>query len=130
MYADYQPQAGRPLYTRKYGQFFDPLLFSSPIPNTTGTTSRDQFREPGINNWNISVYKTFLFNERARLQLRLDTFNTFNHTQFATVVNSINSQDNNGAGLTSGASGTVGNSGSVSSTYDPRNLQLAAKFFF
>ena len=130
VFANYQPQAGQPLYTKTYKQYFNPFLFSSPAPNTLGNTSRDEFREPGINNWNISVYKTFLFNERSRLQLRLDTFNTFNHTQFATVVNSINSQDNNGAGLTAGPNGTVSNSGSVSSTYDPRNLQLAAKFFF
>ena len=125
--ANYTPQPGQQLYTKKYTQYFNPLLFSSPADNTLGNTGRNQFRGPGINNWNISLYKNFLFTESTRLQLRLDTFNTFNHTQFATVISNINTNVGGGAPVTAG---NRSNSGSVSSTYDPRNLQLAAKFFF
>ncbi len=126
VYADYTPQAGRPLYTRTYSQWFDPTLFSRPADNALGNTSRNQFRGPGIANWNLSVYKNFLFTESTRLQLRLDTFNTFNHTQFVGLFNSVNA---NNAGQAIDSSNRS-NSGGVASTFDARNLQLAAKFFF
>jgi hypothetical protein len=42
---------------------------------------------PGTNNWDLSLYRTITVKERARLMLRLETYNTFNHTQF----NGINS---------------------------------------
>ncbi len=127
VYANYTPQAGQKLYTKTYAQYFNPLLFSRPLDNTLGNTSRDQFRGPGINNWNISVYKNFPFTERTHLQLRLETFNTFNHTQFATIFNSINVPEGPGDPVTAG---NRSNSGGVSGTYDPRNIQLAGKFFF
>ena len=124
--ANYTPQAGQSLYPKTYVEYFNPLLFSRPLDNTLGNTSRNQFRGPGINNWNISVYKNVIFNERARLQLRLETFNTFNHTQFAGVINSI-SANNPGQSIDSS---NRGNSGQVSGTYDPRNVQIAGKFYF
>ena len=34
--------------------------------------------------------KEFRFKERARVELRLDTFNTLNHTQFDTVNSTLN----------------------------------------
>ena len=126
VYANYNPQAGHPLYTRTYTQWFDPTLFSRPADNTLGNTSRNQFRGPGIANWNISIYKNFLFTESTRLQLRLDTFNTFNHTQFVGLFNSV-SANNSGQAIDAS---NRSNSGGVASTFDARNLQLAAKFFF
>ncbi len=132
VYADYNPQAGQKLYPKTYSQYINPFLFSRPQDNQLGNTSRDQFRGPGIANWNISLYKNFIFNESTRLQLRLETFNTFNHTQFATVQNSIvgtNPGDTPTAPST-GNQGTVGNSGAVGSLYDPRNIQIAGKFYF
>ena len=37
---------------------------------------------PGINNWDLSLFKNFPIKERLNLQLRLESFNTFNHTQW------------------------------------------------
>jgi hypothetical protein len=37
---------------------------------------------PGINNWDIGLFKNIAFTERTKFQLRLETFNTFNHPQF------------------------------------------------
>ncbi len=124
--ANYTPQAGQQLYTKKYDQYFNPLLFSRPLDNTLGNTGRNQFRGPGIDNWNISLYKNVIFTERTRLQLRLETFNTFNHTQFAGVISGI-SANNPGQAIDSS---NRGNSGAVSGTYDPRNIQLAGKLYF
>ena len=41
---------------------------------------------PGTNNWDLSIYRTVPFkNERVRAMLRLETYNTFNHTQFSAI---------------------------------------------
>lgn len=49
-----------------------------------GNTGRDAILGPGRLNFNTSLYKTFAFTERFSFQLRAETYNTFNHTQFAT----------------------------------------------
>ena len=45
------------------------------------------FYGPGINNWNVSLFKNFPLGkvESRQFQLRLETYNTFNHTQFSGV---------------------------------------------
>jgi len=49
-----------------------------------GNAAKDLIRLPGINNWDISLFKNFVFGREGafRLQYRLETYNTFNHTQF------------------------------------------------
>jgi len=37
---------------------------------------------PGINNWDLSVFKNFRVKERLNLSFRTDFFNAFNHAQF------------------------------------------------
>ena len=110
-------------------QYFDPFVFARPVDGTLGNTGRNFFRGPGINQWDISLFKNFNFTEKMRLQIRLETFNTFNHTQFAGVNTSIYPA-NPGDIVTAGANGTVGTSGQVNSTREPRNVQLGAKFYF
>jgi hypothetical protein len=56
------------------------------IPNgfgNFGTMGRNIFRDTGFHNVDLSVSKTFKFGERARAQLRVETFNIFNHPNFA-----------------------------------------------
>ena len=125
--ADYTPQGG--LYSKRYTQYFNPLLFSRPLDGSLGNTSRNQFRGPGFQNWDISLFKNFIFNESTRVQLRLETFNTFNHTQFAGVNGGINAP-NPGDSPTTGPNGTLGSSGSVNSVRNPRNVQIGGKFYF
>jgi len=52
-----------------------------------GNAAKDLFRNPGTNNWDISVFKNFnLAREgKVRLQYRLEMYNAFNHTQFTDV---------------------------------------------
>ena len=41
---------------------------------------------PGTNDWDLSLYRTILFHEgRIRAMLRMETYNTFNHTQFSGI---------------------------------------------
>jgi hypothetical protein len=56
------------------------------IPNgfgNFGTMGRNIFRDTGFHNVDLSVSKTFKFGERARAQFRVETFNIFNHPNFA-----------------------------------------------
>jgi hypothetical protein len=43
------------------------------------TTGRNTVGTPGLNIWNMSVFKTNKLTERASLQFRFQTYNTFNH---------------------------------------------------
>ena len=68
----------------------------------------------------MSLFKNFNFNERSRLEFRVDAFNVFNHTQWVGNVNQGGIDTNLGDN----------NLGAVSSAYDPRILQLGLKLVF
>jgi hypothetical protein len=67
---------------------FDKTFFSgTPPAGRVGTAGRDQFRGPGLANWDFAAAKSFaLGTERFRLQFRADLFNLFNHTNFSNPV--------------------------------------------
>ena len=46
------------------------------------TPGRNILRGPGLNNWDLSIFKNFRFSESISLQFRAEAFNAFNHTQF------------------------------------------------
>lgn len=106
--------------------FFDPLVFGRPPNGSLGNLGRNALTGPGINQWDISVYKNTHLSERVTAQLRLETFNTFNHTQWATVNAGISVPNPN----TPVTPSTAGNTGQVSNTRDPRNVQLGIKILF
>jgi hypothetical protein len=108
--------------------WLNPQYFERPADGTVGNILRNAFNGPGINNWDMSLFKDFHFTESAYLQLRLETYNTFNHTPPAAINLGFNSGSNS-PGSTPTAS-TVGNSGQVTGYRDPRNVQLGAKFYF
>ena len=56
------------------------------------TAGRNTVTTPGINVWNMSIYKNTKLSERFSLQFRAETYNTFNHRNF-----SIGLPTNNGA---------------------------------
>ncbi len=43
----------------------------------------------GTNNFDISVYRNMNITERLKAQLRFETYNTFNHTQFSGIDGSV-----------------------------------------
>ncbi len=51
--------------------------FVAPPLGTVGDVRRNAFRGPGINNWDMSLFKNINFSESRYLQIRLETFNTF-----------------------------------------------------
>jgi hypothetical protein len=62
--------------------YFDTSLFSQNALGTPGTASRRSFHGPGMVNFDLALLRTFAVAERKALQFRLESFNTFNHTQF------------------------------------------------
>lgn len=110
----------------------NPAAFAAPTAPSLGLESpyMDAFG-PGINNWDISLQKNFEVREQYALQLRIDAFNAFNHTQWSTV-NSL-AVIFPGIGIVNGLSEPSSDTtafGTASAARDPRILQLVARFTF
>jgi Carboxypeptidase regulatory-like domain len=108
-------------YPKTQTAWFNKAAFGAPVApwnggpnNGWGNASRDVIILPGLFNWNISLFKNFSFTEKVKFQFRLETFNTFNHTEFNAIDNGFND----------------GNFGQVTGAYDPRTLQLGGKLSF
>jgi hypothetical protein len=71
-------------------------------------------RGPGINLFDVALFKNIQLNEQTRLQLGLETFNIFNHASFDSI----------------GTNSSAGTFGRVLSARDPRVMQLRAKITF
>jgi hypothetical protein len=109
-------------YPKTKTKWFDPKAFSQPAPMTFGNSGKNAVTGPGRDNWNLSLYKDFKFTERAGFQFKVESFNTFNHTQFNAVD----------TGVISGSKGSPNNAtaGNLTGTTDPRVFQLGAKAYF
>ena len=59
--------------------------FGRPARGTFGNAGPNILRGPGTNNWDISAYKNFRIQEGKQLQLRFESYNTFNHTQWSSL---------------------------------------------
>jgi outer membrane receptor protein involved in Fe transport len=99
------------------GPAFNTGCFSVPAPGQLGNAPRRSFYGPGIENVDLALIKRTAFTKTRILEIRLETFNTFNHPQFF------------GAGAVDGnvVSPTFGQ---IISAAAPRFIQLAAKFVF
>lgn len=73
---------GSPGSSHSLTNWFNTAAFSQPLAGQFGDSGRNILREPGINNWDVGLDKTFAFTERLHFQLRLETFNTFNHADY------------------------------------------------
>jgi hypothetical protein len=107
-------------------QWFNPLAFGRPAEGSLGNLGKNTLRLPGVNQWDLSLYKNTRISERVTAQLRFETFNTFNHTQFASVNVGLN-VPNPSTPVTEATRGQVG---VVTDTRDPRSIQLALKILF
>jgi hypothetical protein len=117
---------GGEIYTKTADEWFNPLVFGRPAEGNLGNLGKNALRGPGVNQWDISLYKTTRITERVSTQFRLETFNTFNHTQFAALNTGISAANPNSPVTAA----TRGQSGVITDTRDPRSLQLALKLLF
>ena len=89
-------------------------------------------RNPGINDWDMSLQKQFSIKERLKLQFRADAFNVFNHTQYSGYNATVNYGVFNSSTGSFGSATTVQNGvfgGIVNGAFvpvSPSNLYLKA----
>src|SRR3984885_9184424 len=116
-------QVAKVSYPKQRTPWFNTSAFQSPVApwngganDGFGNAGKDAVVLPGRLRFDMSLFKTIALtaHEGPSLELRFESFNTFNHTQFN--------------GVDSGS--TDGNFGEVTSAYDPRVLQLGAKIHF
>ncbi|MGH9604990.1 MAG: carboxypeptidase regulatory-like domain-containing protein [Terracidiphilus sp.] len=111
-------------YPKTQKAWFSTSSFGDPTAPWNGGTGqgfgdagKDAVVGPGLFNWNLSLFKAIPLNGREtgpRLELRFESFNTFNHTDFSGVDTS--SHDSN--------------FGQVTSDWTPRTLELGGKLRF
>jgi hypothetical protein len=94
---------------------FNTAAFAQAPAFTWGTAGRNTVIGPGINNWDFSIFKNFLFKERMRLQYRAEFFNGFNRAEF---------------NFPGAAFGTAQFGRISGTTRDPRDIQMSLKFLF
>ena len=88
---------------------------ADPSLRSYGTFPRNALRAPGRTNFDLAVAKTTaIFRENVKLEFRAEAFNLFNHAEFNGPSTSI----------------TSSLFGQVTSTADPRIIQLAARLTF
>jgi hypothetical protein len=125
-------------------------FFAPPIGSTGLDSGLDWLNVPGLINFDVSIQKEITIKERARIQLRADAFNVFNHANFTGFNSTLNFNSyptTNGIvtgspTITSTALGRNANGsfnvtgfGTVTSPAagapgGPRVLQLVVKFMF
>ncbi len=123
----FDPHLVQQASTGRTGNFyFDPAAFdrtrvvalqnnTDPAKATYGNLGRNAFRGPDRINGDLAISKiTDLAAERVKLEIRGEFFNLTNHTQFSNPSTTI----------------TSSTFGQVSSTADPRIIQLAVRLMF
>jgi len=116
---------------------FDKTYFKAAPAGRAGTSGRNQYYGPGVQNYDFAAAKSFplfaKFGEQTRLQIRADFFNLFNHTNFANPVRDMSNANFGritqtlGTSVQSGA-GAGGISGGPLG--GPRLIQLALRLQF
>jgi hypothetical protein len=71
--------------------YFDTSAFQEAPIGSFGTLRRNPFHGPGVNNTDALLAKRVSFGETRLVELRLEGYNLFNHTQFAAPVTDIHS---------------------------------------
>lgn len=107
------PQSGAP---HTFTEWFNKSAFAE-VPSgdiRPGNAPRGAIIGPGLQRWDISLFKNTKINERINTQFRAEAFNVFNHTNFDTV----------------GTSFGFSSFGRVTGVRDPRIMQLGLKLYF
>jgi hypothetical protein len=104
----------------------------APPVGRQGTSGRNQYYGPGLQNWNFSTAKLFpLGTERLHLRFEADFFNLFNHTNFSNPTGSESSV-NFGKITSTLGSGTATAVGTTAGVVGggPRIIQVSLRLVF
>lgn len=90
-------------------------VWTKPAAGTFVTDRvRNQFYNPGFQNWNLSMFKDFAITEQQKILLRFDAFNWLNHPNWS----GVDTNPNNATFMM------------VTGKSSERNLQLALRYSF
>ena len=78
---------------------------------------------PGVNNWDIALTKKVRIKGRTDIELRTETYNTFNHPQWSSVNTTADFDPSTGAQVNSALGMITGDRGA-------RIMQLALRINF
>jgi hypothetical protein len=114
---------------------FNKAAFSLPAPGTFGNLGRNALRGPGFAQVDFSITKNTRLTESQSLQLRMEIFNLFNHTNFADPSGGLNADAFSGSLNPTAFFGrsisTVGNQlGGLLGAGGPRQIQLSVRYIF
>jgi hypothetical protein len=116
-------------FVKSITQRINTKCFFQPGIGVYGNSSRNFLIQPGINNWDMGFIKNFAIWESVNLQIRAESFNTFNHAQYNVNV----------GGLVTGGSGggsSIDNGfgdpqfGQITQASPGRIIQLGGKLTF
>jgi len=107
---------------RTVDHWFNTAAFARPAQGSYGNAGPVVARGPGIDNWNMSLFKNIKTGGHSSLQFRAEAYNVFNHTQF-NLVNTVVKFDAQGNQVN-------GDFGRVTTARDPRIMQFALRLQF
>jgi hypothetical protein len=117
----------------------NPNRYVAPQGLTFGDAGRNAMNNPGRLNFDAALVKNISINEKYTLQLRLEGFNVFNHTQFEVYDSSrAGISGNNIITCYGGADSSAGDPSCLAGgsflhpieAHRPRTVQLGFKFLF
>lgn len=111
-----------PKSDRTFSRNFRTEMFALPAIGNYGNAGKFPLRGPGINNWDIAIFKDFSIHQEMKLQIRCEVYNALNTTQFAAF-------DTN-ARFTPSGEQVNPRFGEYISARPPRRMQFAARFSF
>lgn len=129
------PMEGAP---HKFGEWFNTACVHVPLAGKaatattpailgqTGNAPKVNYFNPGDTDFDTALFKNIPIEGRATVQFRLETYNTFNHPEF----NGVNSTAKFANANSSANPQTDTTFGRLSSTLNPRELQLAVRINF
>src|SRR5579863_3337284 len=101
--------------TRNATTWFNPNAFATPPAYTYGNVGRNTVYGPGLQTMDLGIVREFSVAEKARLEMRGEFFNAFNHTNLGTPNRFVN----------------TASFGSITEVATPgREIQLSARLSF
>src|SRR5581483_1560699 len=94
--------------------WFNPAAFAPAPQGRFGTAGAGDVRDPGLQEYDLSIARFFTVKESMSLQFRADFINAFNYVNFQGPQNNVSNSD----------------FGTITSAYPPRNIQFGLKFVF
>lgn len=108
-----------PKDVRSINRFYDlsafRLLANGGVEGRVGNAGRNILTGPGVNNFDLQIFKDTRFGERQSVEFRWEMFNAFNHAQFTAPSTNVEAP---------AAFGVITN------TRDPRIMQFVLRYSF